>query len=162
MLWSVKSPGLLKTCPSLNIPPSLLQCTDIYHGRRMKLGGATSLAVIVFRYLDIWGNGDIWALCIYPPTRWMALITGGDLKGHFIITAYLYWITAAGVAEYGWGLERTVWSGTFAICKQAAAKSACAMRENCSVHKFRHTHSVQRLSWGTRQSKSWTPTNNNF
>lgn len=25
----------------------------------------------------------------------MALITGGDLKGHFIITAYLDWIIAA-------------------------------------------------------------------
>lgn len=29
----------------------------------------------------------------------MALITGEDLKGHFIITAYLYWITAT---QRGW------------------------------------------------------------
>lgn len=33
-----------------------------------------------------------------------------------------------------------MWSGTYAICKRVVDKSACALRENCRVHKFRHTH----------------------
>lgn len=57
----------------------------------------------------------------------MALLTEGDFKGHFIITAYFCWIPAAvgwgvggDLARHGWGSEHG--AGARAICKCLAVK----------------------------------------
>ena len=57
----------------------------------------------------------------------MALITGGDLKGHFIITAYLCWITAAQGAG-------RVWMG---------AGARCVERDMCHLYCKRAAVGIQ-------------------
>lgn len=65
----------------------------------------------------------------------MALLTEGDFKGHFIITAYLCWITAG----QGCGGVCGVYSGLHVICKHLVVKSvpSATLNHTCIILRAR-------------------------
>lgn len=63
----------------------------------------------------------------------MALLTEGDFKGHFIITAYLCWITAAqGGAGTVW-MKVGVWSGSHAKYLAVKRVQSAILNHTCII-----------------------------
>lgn len=98
----------------------------------------------------------------------MALLTKGDFKGHFIITAYLCWISAA---PRGGGVGGVVqmrmrvgaWSWKHAICKHLAVKLCRVLysitpAEFCirKDHPSNCTLGIRRINLGFNSHRSYS------